>query len=87
MKRNNILEELWYANIRPFEQVTPPDPLLSEKTIVARSTLFDTLSVEQRTLFEIYESACDVVSMEAAKNAFTWGFRMGTKFMAAIEDS
>lgn len=87
MKKAKILEEFWYANIRPFEDITPPDPLLVEKVTTARSALFDALSADQRTLWEIYESECDVISMEAAKNAFVLGFQLGAKFMVAINDS
>lgn len=87
MKKAKILEEFWYANIRPFEDITPPDPLLVEKVTTVRSALFDALSADQRTLWKIYESECDVISMEAAKNAFVLGFQLGAKFMAAIEDS
>ena len=64
MEKTKILEEFWYDNIRPFEQVAPPDPLLSEKAMTAKSALFSTLSVEQKTLLHLYESACDVVNME-----------------------
>ena len=87
MKKAKILEEFWYANIRPFEDITPPDPLLVEKVTTTKSALFDALSADQRTLWEIYESECDVISMEAAKNAFVLGFQLGAKFMTAIEDS
>lgn len=87
MQNTKILEEFWYANIRPFEQVTPPDNLLSKKAMATRNTLFDALSVDQKILLETYESECDVTSMESAKNAFILGFQLGAKFMAAIDDT
>ena len=87
MKSTKILEEFWYANIRPFEEVEPPSPSLVDKALDAKNKLMESLSAEQKVLLEIYESACDIISMEASKNAFILGFQLGTKFMAAIEDS
>ena len=86
MKKLNVLEEFWYANIRPFEEAKPPDSSLSEKAMEARNILLETLSAEQKVLLETYESEFDVVSMEATKNAFVLSFQLGAKFMAAIED-
>ena len=87
MKKSNILEEFWFGNIRPFEEVEPPQHSLTAEAMDAKNKLMELLSAEQKALLEIYESACDVISMEASKNAFILGFQLGAKFMEAINDS
>ena len=49
-----ILEEFWFRNIRPFEQVTPPPTTLSNQAMNARDILVDSLSKEQKECFEAY---------------------------------
>ena len=87
MSKTKILEEFWYANIRPFEQVVPPPPSLVAKAMDEKNKLMESLSAEQKALLDNYESQYDIVSIETAKNAFVLGFQLGAKFMAAIEDS
>lgn len=87
MKRNNILEEFWFANLRPFEEVAPPPPSLVAKAMDTKNKLLKSLSSEQIALLENYESIYDTINTESAKNAFLLGFQLGAKFMAAIEDS
>lgn len=82
-----VLEEFWYGNIHPFEQIVPPPPTLSKQAMNARNILFDSLSDAQMEYFEAYESVFDILNMESTKNAFSLGFQLGAKFMAAIEDS
>ena len=87
MKNTKILEEIWFANIRPFEEVAPPPPSLVAKAMDAKNKLMESLSAEQKALLDNYESKYDIVSIETTKNAFVLGFQLGAKFMAAIEDS
>ena len=82
-----ILEEFWFGNIRPFEQVAPPPTPLNNQAMDARNILINSLSEEQKECFEAYEAAFDTLNMEASKNAFIFGFQIGAKFMEAIENS
>ena len=86
MSKTKILEEFWFGNLRPFEQVKPIDFVLTEKAIAVRNTLFSTLSTEQKECFETYEASFDIVGMESTKEAFIKGFRLGVKFLLATLD-
>ena len=62
-----LIEEFWFGNLRPFEQLKSADQRVIEKATNIRDTLVSTLSDEQKGFFETYEIAFDTLNMEKSK--------------------
>ena len=86
MKLNGILETLQSEDIRTNKQNTVTDHALSEKTLLLRKRLADTLTDQQKEFLEEYEATCDELRFESEKNVFSKGFRLGAKIILAIFD-
>ena len=81
----DIINELWYGNVSPFEQCTRGDKRLKELLkLVARNredldgTLFD----KQKETLEKFEACVNEMHNIAERNAFSYGFRLGVQLMA-----
>ena len=86
MKKTKILEEFYYGNIHPFEQIPSECREFASDAMTARDLFFASLNKEQQERFIKYEAAMDIISMESTKNAFVYGFKMGAKFMKEIDE-
>ena len=83
----NIITELWYGNVRPWEQSNHGDEdflKLSQFLVTHQHNLRDSLTEEQKKLLEKYEECCIELEGIEAKNAFTHGFCLGVKLLSAV---
>lgn len=81
----NILDELWYGNISPFEQCTRDDKRLKELLkLVARNReeLGETLTEKQKETLEKFEECMNEMHSMTERDAFSCGFRLGVQLMA-----
>ena len=79
-----ILENLWYGNIRPVEEFV--DGNAEYKSLLRlvgnnREKLEATLSPEQAELFDKFYTAVNEMNSTAEVEAFSYGFRLGTRLM------
>lgn len=87
-----LLEELYYGNIRSNARAYAPDSAYMEAVACGRSSsekLLPTLTDAQRETFEKYVDAQDEASGIARYDAFACGFRLGMRLAmeaAANED-
>lgn len=87
-----LLEELYYGNIRPNARAYAPDSAYMEAVACGRRSsekLLPTLTDAQRETFEKYVDAQDEASGIARCDAFACGFRLGMRLAmeaAANED-
>ena len=75
----DIINELWYGNVSPFEQCTRGDKRLKELLkLVARNReeLDGTLTDKQKDILEKFEDCMN------ERDAFSYGFRLGVQLMA-----
>ena len=75
-----IIDELFYGNIRPCEHEGTFNPEIligSGRVEKARKQLEDTLSDEQKKLLHAYTDEREHLAVDANKNHFVTGFRMG----------
>ena len=82
----DIINELWYGNVSPFEQCTRGDKRLKELLkLVARNRedLDGTLSDKQKETLEKFEACVNEMHNISERNAFSYGFSLGTQLMAA----
>lgn len=76
----NIIEELYYGNLSGTDGTLVPGSELAkavDTAVTAQEKLEETLSDEQKELFERYQKAMDQEDDVAFRNAFVKGFRMG----------
>ena len=81
----NILDELWYGNISPFEQCTRDDKRLKELLkLVAqnRERLGEMLTEKQKEALEKFEECMNEMHSVTERDAFSCGFRLGVRLMA-----
>ena len=81
----NILDELWYGNISPFEQCTRDDKRLKELfKLVARNRerLGEMLTEKQKEVLEKFEECMNEMHSVTERDAFSCGFRLGVRLMA-----
>lgn len=86
---HKTLEDLWYGNIRPFEQATEDSKAVQDALHTMgdiRKHLCDTLSESQKTLLAKYDAAVGNVSAACEQKAFEYGFRLGSNLMLAVLD-
>ncbi len=86
---HKTLEDLWYGNIRPFEQATENSEAVQETLRVMgdiRKELCDTLTESQKTLLAKYDAAVGNVSATCEQKAFEYGFRLGGNLILAVLD-
>ena len=83
---DNILEELWYGNIAPWEHSTRNDREYKELAALLcrnRDRLTEGLTEAQKELLDQYDECQNELSAKTEKNAFTQGFCLGTRLLAA----
>ena len=81
----DIINELWYGNVSPFEQCTRGDNRLKELlTLVARNReeLGETLTDKQKETLEKFEDCMNEMHSITARDAFSYGFRLGVQLKA-----
>lgn len=81
----DIIKELWYGNIAPFEQCTREDKQLKELLkLVARNKdeLDATLTDKQKEVLEKFEENMNEMHGITERDAFSYGFRLGVQLMA-----
>ena len=80
----NILEELWYGNIAPFEQCACGDARVKELLkLLARNReeLDGTLTETQKEILGKYEECLNEMHGISERDAFSYGFRLGVRLM------
>ena len=85
--RNNmdIINELWYGNVSPFEQCTRGDKRLKALLkLVARNRekLDGMLTDKQKETLEKFEDCMNEMHSITERDAFSYGFRLGVQLMA-----
>jgi len=81
----DIIKELWYGNVAPFEQCTRGDKQLKELLkLVARNKeeLDASLTEKQKEILEKFEENMNEMHGIAERDAFSYGFRLGVQLMA-----
>ena len=81
----DIINELWYGNVSPFEQYTRGDkPLKELLKLVARNReeLDGTLTDKQKEIFEKFEDCWGEYASYAEEAIFEYAFRLGVQLMA-----
>ena len=81
----DIIRELWYGNIAPFEQCTRGDKQLKEllKLVARHKEELDTsLTDKQKETLEKFEENMNEMHGIAERDAFSHGFRLGVQLMA-----
>lgn len=82
-----IITDLWYGNIRPWEQSNCGDQeflALTSRVCEDQHALLDNLTPAQRELYEKYNQTCIELEGVIAKNAFTSGFCLGTRLILGV---
>ena len=81
----DIIKELWYGNVSPFEQCTRGDRRLKELlSLMARNRdeLGETLTEKQKETLEKFEDCINEMHSVAERDAFSYGFRLGVRLMS-----
>ena len=83
---DNILTELWYGNVAPWEQSGKNDRETREMTarmFRAREKLAGELTDEQVKILEKYDDCANELSAKTERNAFIKGFSLGIRLLTA----
>lgn len=83
----NILEELWYGNIIPWEQFNRNDRETKELMSLLTQNcdrLTEGLTEAQKELLEKYDDCQNELSAKTERNAFICGFSLGIRLLAAV---
>ena len=83
----DIIKELWYGNVAPFEQCTRGDKQLKELlSLMARNRdeLGEGLTEKQKETLEKFEETLNEMHGIAERDAFSYGFRLGVQLMAEV---
>ena len=81
----DIIKELWYGNVAPFEQCTRGDKQMTELlSLMARNhdELDEGLTEKQKETLEKFEEALNEMHSITERDAFSYGFRLGVQLMA-----
>ena len=81
----DIIRELWYGNVAPFEQCTRGDKQMKELlslTALNRDELGEGLTEKQKETLEKFEEALNEMHSIAERDAFSYGLRLGLRLMA-----
>lgn len=81
----DIIRELWYGNVAPFEQCTRGDKQMKELlslTARNRDELGEGLTEKQKETLEKFEEALNEMHSIAERDAFSYGLRLGIRLMA-----
>ena len=83
----DIINELWYGNISPFEQCTRGDKRLKELLkLVARNReeLDGTLTDKQKEILEKFDDCYNELTDINEREIFTYAFTLGAKIVFEI---
>ena len=83
----DIINELWYGNVSPFEQCTRGDKRLKELLkLVARNReeLDGTLTEKQKESFDKFKDCQSEITDFLETEAFTSGFTIAVKLMVEV---
>ena len=80
----SILEELWYGNVVPMERITPETA--EQKKLIDlvernREKLIDSLTEEQKIIFEKYEDVVWELCSLYERQAFEYGFKLAARIV------
>ena len=81
----DIIRELWYGNVAPFEQCTRGDKQMKELLSLMgrnRDELGEGLTEKQKETLEKFEEALNEMHSIAERDAFSYGLRLGIRLMA-----
>ena len=81
----DIIRELWYGNVAPFEQCTRGDKQMNELlSLMARNRdeLGEGLTEKQKETLEKFEEALNEMHSIAERDAFSYGLRLGIRLTA-----
>ena len=81
----DVINELWYGNVSPFEQCTRGDKRLKELLkLVARNReeLDGALTDKQKETLEKFEDCMNEMHSITERDAFSYGFRLGVQLIA-----
>ena len=81
----DIINELWYGNVSPFEQCTRGNKRLKELLkLVARNRedLDGTHTDKQKEILEKFEDCMNEMHSITERDAFSYGFRLGVRLMS-----
>ena len=82
----NIIEELWYGRLKPFEKcISASDDAKELEDYIARHkrALSENMTDEQKVIFEKLVDCYEELNDINERLIFTYGFKLGTRF--AIE--
>ena len=83
----SVLEELYYGNIRPFanrREVSEEKQKVLQKMEDYRNQLLDSLTAEQKHLWEEYERYANELTSQSECEIFIDGFRLGVRFALGL---
>ena len=83
----NILEDLWFGNISPWERPFKKDSAYAELlALVVRhqEDLLSRLNDEEKEIFEKYADAASEMYSHTNREVFISGFTLGAKIMAEV---
>ena len=81
----DIIKELWYGNVAPFEPSTRGDKQLKELlmlTVRNKEELDGTLTEKQKEILKKFEENINAMHGIAERDAFSYDFRLGVQLMA-----
>ena len=83
----SIIEELWYGNIVPMERITPETA--EQKELVGlvernREKLLDSLTEEQKIIFEKYEDVVWELCSLYERQTFEYGFKLAARIVVEV---
>jgi hypothetical protein len=84
---NNILEELWYGNITPFEQCLKDNKQIKELTGYIsrhRDDLEATLTDKQKEILAKLDDCYDELISISEREIFIYGLKLGAGMTAEI---
>ncbi len=87
---DNILEEIWYGNIIPWEQFCRGNTAMKPLTAALcqkRDTLLESMTEKQKEMLETYDISQLDIETETEKQAFAYGFRLGARLILAVTNT
>ena len=78
----DMIKELWYGNISPFEQCTHEDKqmkALLSLVVKNRDALAETLTDKQKEILEKFEENLNEMHGFSEQDAFSYGFKLGVR--------
>lgn len=79
-----VLENLWYGNVNPHEEILAENRRYKHLLSLMgrnRDELSETLTDKQQGSLEKYDEATNEMHSVAEVEAFSYGFRLGTRLM------